>query len=94
MPQAVVKHNERMSLRINIEEKGLLMKAASLLHVNLTEFVLKNSISAAHRVIEENERIELSKRDSIEVMKLLDDPQKPNAKMLKAAFDLPKYTIK
>ncbi len=90
MPQIPVETNDRMSLRIASEEKLILMRAAALQHTNLTEFVIRNVVSAARKIIEENERFELTERDSLHVLNLLDNPPAPNDKLLKAAFSLPK----
>jgi len=90
MPQIAVETNDRMSLRIASEEKSLLMRAAALQHTNMTEFVIRNVISAARKVIEQNERMELTERDSLHVLDLLDEPPAPNEKLMAAAFALPK----
>lgn len=90
MPQVAVENNERMSLRIASEEKSLLMRAAALQHTNMTEFVIRNVVSAARKVIEQNERLELTERDSLHVLDLLDEPPVPNEKLMTAAFALPK----
>ena len=90
MPQIPVENNDRMSLRIASEEKSLLMRAATLQHTNLTEFVIRTIVSAAREVIEQNERVELTHRDSLHVLALLEDPPVPNEKLMAAAFALPK----
>lgn len=92
MPRIPVETSDRMSLRIPSEEKSLLMRAAALQHVNLTEFVIRNAVSVARKVIDENERLELTERDSLHVLDLLDNPPAPNDKLLAAAFALPKQT--
>ncbi len=92
MPQIAVEGNDRMSLRIASEEKSLLMRAAALQHTNMTEFVIRNVISAARKVIEKNERLELTERDSLHVLDLLDEPPAPNEKLMAAAFALPKQS--
>ena len=89
MPQIPVE-NHRMSLRIDSEEKALLMRAATLQRVNLTEFVIRNAVTIAQKVIDENERLALTERDSLHVMELLDNPPEPNEKLIAAAFSLPK----
>ena len=89
MPQIAVEDNERMSLRIASEEKSLLMRAAALQHTNMTEFVIRNVVSAARKVIDQNERLELTERDSLLVLDLLDEPPAPNEKLMAAAFALP-----
>lgn len=90
MPQIAIEGNERMSLRIASEEKTLLMRPAALQHTNMTEFVIRNVVTAARKVIDQSERLELSERDSLHILDLLDEPPLPNKKLLKAAFALPK----
>jgi len=91
MPQIPVENNDRMSLRIASEEKSLLMRAAAIQHTNMTEFVIRNVISAARKVIDKNERLELTERDSMLVLDLLDEPPAPTEKLMAAAFALPKH---
>lgn len=90
MPQIPVETNDRMSLRIASDEKLLLMRAAALQHTNLTEFVIRNVMLAARKIIDENERLHLTERDSLLVLDLLDNPPTPNDKLLAAALALPK----
>ncbi|HEB63684.1 MAG TPA: DUF1778 domain-containing protein [Gammaproteobacteria bacterium] len=92
MPQIPVENNDRMSLRIASEEKSLLMRAATLQHTNMTEFVIRNVVSAARKVIDQNERLELTERDSLHLLDLLDEPPAPNEKLMTAAFALPKQS--
>lgn len=92
MPQVPLETNDRMSLRIASEEKKLLMRAAALQHTNLTEFVVRNVVTAARKIIDENEHMELTERDSLLVLDLLDNPPAPNDKLLAAAFALPKQS--
>ncbi len=90
MPRVPVENNERMSLRIAAEEKSLLVRAAALQHTNLTEFVVRSAVANAREVIELSERQELSERDSLQVMDLLENPPEPNEKLMAAAFAMPK----
>lgn len=90
MPQIPVETNDRMSLRIASDEKALLIRAATLEHTNLTEFVVRNVVSIAQKIIDENEHLVLSERDSLRVLELLDNPPKPNKKLMAAALALPK----
>ena len=90
MPRAAVEDNNRMSLRIPAEEKAMLLRAAALKHKDLSEFVRQHSVDAAKAVIREEEHISLSRRDSLRVLDLLENPPKPNAKLLSAAKALPK----
>ena len=89
MPQLPVDSNRRMSLRIPSEDKALLMRAATLRQMNLTEFVLRSSVKAAHAAIEHAEQLRLSERDSLRVLDLLESPPPPNEKLLAAAAALP-----
>lgn len=90
MPRVPVENNDRMSLRIAAEEKSLLVRAAALEHTNLTEFVIRTAVANAKEVIELAERQELSERDSLQVMDLLENPPEPNEKLMAAAFAMPK----
>jgi uncharacterized protein (DUF1778 family) len=90
MPQIPVKDNSRMSLRIQAEEKLLLMRAVALQQTSLTDFVIRTAVEAAKSVIDQAERVSLSKRDSSRVLELLENPPTPNAKLMKAAHTLPK----
>jgi len=89
MPQVLTDQNSRISLRIPAKEKALLMRAAALRHTNLTDFVVSASMEAAHEAIDESERLQLSERDSLTVLDLLEHPPKPNARLLAAARALP-----
>src|SRR5580692_11011525 len=85
-----VEDNSRMSMRIRAEEKALLMRAAALKHTDLTDFVLHHALRAAQAVIEQADHVQLSERDSLRVLDLLEHPPAPNAKLLAAARALPK----
>ena len=79
-----------MSLRIAAEEKSLLVRAAAIQHANLTEFVIRTAVANAKKFIELNERQELSKRDSLQVMDMLENPPEPNEKLMAVAFAMPR----
>ena len=90
MPRVAVEDNKRMSLRISPEEKAILLRAAVLKNKDLSEFVRQQSVDAAKAVIREEEQISLSRRDSLRVLDLLENPPRPNAKLVSAAKALPK----
>ena len=46
----------------------------------------KKTMYAFKEVIERSERLELSERDSLQVMDLLEHPPEPNEKLMAAAF--------
>jgi uncharacterized protein (DUF1778 family) len=50
---------------------------------------LRTSVQAAQAAIEREERLQLSERDSLRVLELLEDPPAPNARLLAAASALP-----
>ncbi len=85
MPRTAVEDNSRMSLRIRAEEKALLMRAVALKHTDLTDFVIRHAVSAAKAIIEQEDHLQLSDRDSLRVLDLLENPPAPNAKLLASA---------
>jgi len=48
----------------------------------LKDFLLRNALSAADAVIERAERIELSERDTMKILDLLDNPGEANPRMV------------
>jgi uncharacterized protein (DUF1778 family) len=93
MPRIAVEDNSRMSLRIRAEEKALLLGAVALNHTDLTDFVLRHALLAAKAVIEEADHVQLSGRDSLPVLNLLENPPAPNAKLLGAARAFAKAVV-
>ena len=92
MPRTAVENNNRMALRIRPADKARLMRASALEHTDLTDFILRNVLRAADAVIEQAERVELSERDSLRVLELLEQPPVPNARLMAAARALPAQT--
>jgi uncharacterized protein (DUF1778 family) len=90
MPRAAIEDNNRLSIRIPAEEKSLLVRAAALKRTDLTDFVRQHSLEAARAVIREAEHVNLSARDSMRVLELLENPPAPNARLLAAAKALPR----
>ena len=91
MPRVAVEDNSRMSLRIRAEEKAILLRAVALKHTDLTDFVIRHAVSAAKAVIEAADRVQLSERDSLRVLALLENPPAPNARLLAVAQALPQH---
>ena len=90
MPRVAVEENSRMSLRIRGKEKALLMRAVALQDTDLTGFVVGCAVRAAQDVIRDHEQVQLSERDSLKVLDLLENPPAPSAKLRAAARALPK----
>lgn len=90
MPRVAVGDNKRMNLRVLPEQKATLMRAAALRNTDLTNFVLQLALREAKAVIEESERVTLSERDTRLWLDLLDNPPKPNRRLVGAIKALPK----
>lgn len=89
MTRTAIEQNSRLSLRIPPEQKKLLMRAVTLEDTDLTEFVVHHAVRAARHVIEQAEQLRLSERDSLRALHLLENPPRPNTKLLAAARALP-----
>lgn len=85
MPRPAVEDNSRMSLRVRPDEKALLLRAVAIDRTDLTDFVLRHALRAAKSVIREADQLQLSARDSLRVLELLENPPAPNRKLLAAA---------
>ncbi len=78
MPRAVVEDNKRLNLRMRPEQKALIARAAALTQTDLTAFVTRSALREAEAVIDDAERLKLSKRDSLRVVELLESPPSAN----------------
>ena len=85
MPTTAAPREERIELRATREEKRLLTAAAAHERLDLTSFVMRNALPAARAVVEQAERIVLSRRDSERVLALLETPPKPTPALMEAA---------
>ena len=81
--------NNRVALRVRPADKALIMRAVALAQTDMTDFILRTALREARLVIEECERVKLTRRDSRLVLDLLENPPAPNAKLRKAARALP-----
>lgn len=90
MPRIAVDDNQRMNLRLRPEQKARLVRAAALKNTDLTDFVLQPALREAEAVIEAAERVVLSERDSLLVLRMLENPPALSAKMRAAIAALPK----
>ena len=89
MPRTAIEDNNRMSFRIRSEDKAVIMRASALSHTDMTDFIVRTAVQAAQGVIDQAERIVLSGRDSLHVLDLLENPPKPNDKLMRVAQALP-----
>ena len=81
-----------INMRISESDKRTLNRAASLMGVNLTSFVLQSAMTKAQEALEHEKRIELTKRDMKKLLEILDSNE-PN-KNLTDAFAHYNETIK
>lgn len=88
MSRAAVESN-RYAMRIPPSEKARLMRAASLEQIDLKNFILRSALQAAEAVIDRAEHVILSERDTRLWLDLLDNPPKPNTRLVDAARALP-----
>ncbi len=85
MPRSAPTRDGRLELRATKEEKRLLAAAAAYERLDVTAFIMRQVLPAAQKVVERNERIVLSGRDTDRVLELLENPPKPTAALLAAA---------
>src|SRR3954469_10959090 len=89
MPRPAVRNNNRLALRIRPADKAVIMRAVAVAQTDMTDFILRAALREARSVIDEHERVKLSRRDSLVVLSLLENPPAPNAKLRKAARAMP-----
>ena len=91
MPRAVT-DSGRIELRLRPQEKATLARAATIKRLDLTGYILQTALPQAEADIADAERVPLSERDSLRVLKLLENPPAAPARLLRAAkagFTLP-----
>lgn len=78
--------NERITTRVNQETRELLEKALSLSgYASLNSFIAQAAVSEAKRLIEQSLRVELCQKDALAFIDALENPAKPNDRLLRAA---------
>jgi uncharacterized protein (DUF1778 family) len=77
--------NGRIELRATSDEKRLLAAAAAYERLDVTGFILRCALPAARQVVDRNQRIVLSRRDTARVLELLENPPKPTRPLMAAA---------
>jgi len=84
--------NGRVELRLRAEDKATLTRAATLKRLDLTAYILGKVLPQAEAEIAEVERLQLSERDSLRVLALLENPPSAPERLKRAAkagFTLP-----
>jgi len=75
---------ERVALRMTLERKQLLQRAAALKGSSLSEYVASTAEEAALKAVREHDVIILSARDSIAFVESLLQPPDPNDALRRA----------
>lgn len=83
-PAVTAPEGGRIEFRLPAEEKAMLARAAALMNMDLTAFILGKMLPEARAVIENAERLALSERDSLRVLALLENPPALNEKLRRA----------
>ena len=82
----------RVELRLRPQDKATLSRAAAPKRLDLTGYILGTILPKTESEIAQAERLSLSERNSLRVLKLLENPPAPTARLLRAAkvgFRLP-----
>ncbi len=74
MPAATA--SARIDLRLDRRKKNIVVRAAELTGVNITQFIMDRVFPDAERIVLENNRIQLSGRDWAKFCARLDAPPK------------------
>ena len=75
----------RVELRLQPEDKAVLVRAAALERLDLTSFILRAALPRAKATIADAETLKLSERDSLRVLDLLENPPAPPERLVRAA---------
>ncbi len=75
--------SERLNLRASAYQKKVIMKAASIKHTTITEFVLNSAFEAANTIVANETHLSLSDEDWKAFCDALDTPPKDNPALRK-----------
>lgn len=73
----ILTKNARMDVRVTSEHKEMIEKAARLSGVNVSDFIVSKSVAAAAKVLEQQNKMTLSKRDWERFLVLLEAEDEP-----------------
>ncbi|MGA3170920.1 MAG: DUF1778 domain-containing protein [Chthoniobacteraceae bacterium] len=66
----------RIDIRVDQQKKNLISRAAEILGVNVTQFILERVLPEAEKIVSEERTIRLSKKDWEQFCAKLDEPSK------------------
>jgi uncharacterized protein (DUF1778 family) len=84
MPKAADIKDDRLQVRLDVEAKAMLQRAAGYRHKTVSQFVLATALEEAEKVIRENEAVTLSRPDWKIFYDALVNPPTPNPALRKA----------
>src|ERR1017187_3591832 len=74
---------KRLTTRITDHVQGTLQVAADLVGATMNQFVVQAALEKAERVIESESTIVLTRRESLRLLELIENPPPMNAKLKK-----------
>jgi uncharacterized protein (DUF1778 family) len=83
----------RITTRVPQKVQDTLQQAADLIGSPLNQFIVQAALREAQRVIDRERVVELSSHDAAFLLKMLERPAKPNAKLAKALQHYKKRTL-
>jgi uncharacterized protein (DUF1778 family) len=83
----------RITARVPQNVQDTLQRAADLVGSPLNQFIVQAALREAQRVIDRERVIELSGHDAAVLLKLLERPAAPNARLAKALRDYKNRTL-
>ena len=75
---------KRISTRVSPHVHGTLQTAADLVGVTLNQFVVQAAFEKAEKVVESESTISLTRRESLRLLEMIENPPPRNAKFLQA----------
>ena len=75
----------RLVARVSQETQEIIRNAAELSGATISQFVVEAVVAKANTVISEMQRLELTLESANQVFSALENPPKPNSKLLAAA---------
>lgn len=93
--QTATKHEARLSIRANPNQKALLARAATANHMNVSQFVLGASLREAEQIINDETRIVLSTEEYTRLVELMDEatPATPKPRLQEAIRQTPVWDV-
>lgn len=77
--------NQRVVARVPAKVRATIQMAADLQGAALNQFVVQSAYRAAQQVLEQETHIRLTAAQAKQVFSLIENPPKPNARLMRAA---------